>query len=110
MPPPELPDPSTAPQIIIGPDQMAGVWANFARVSHSPFEFTVDFARLDFAQSPPQGIVVSRVSLSPLFVTQLISALQDQWSKYAEKSFPPEAMPNAAIQDDPGQPPDLPDA
>ena len=28
-------------------EQMAGVWANFAAVSHSEHEFTIDFVRMD---------------------------------------------------------------
>lgn len=70
---------------------MAGVWANFARVSHSEHEFTLDFVRLDYANNPPNGIVVARVSVSPLFVTQLIDTLGDNWDKYAEKALPKEA-------------------
>lgn len=74
------------------PDQMGGVWANAAAVRHSPHEFTIDFLRCDFddqgqAQS---GVLVQRVNMSPLFVTQLISALQDNWSKYADKAMPKE--------------------
>jgi hypothetical protein len=76
--------------IQIDPHQMAGVWANFAQVSHSPYEFTLDFVRLDFTQQPPTGIVVSRVSLSPLLVSQLIEALQQNWQHYAERSLPRE--------------------
>ena len=70
---------------------MSGVWANFARVNHSPYEFTIDFARLDYdGERPVGGIVVQRVSVSPLFITQLIEALQQNWTKYADKSMPPE--------------------
>jgi hypothetical protein len=92
-------DPSVQPQIMIEPGQMAGVWANFARVSHSPYEFTLDFARLDFASQPVQGIVVARVSLSPLLVTQLIDALRINWADYAEKSMPPEVRRHATGAD-----------
>jgi Protein of unknown function (DUF3467) len=75
-------------EIFMEPAQMAGVWANYAQVSHSMHEFTIDFVRLDSTQ--PRGIVVSRVSVSPLFVTQLIEALTDNWRKYAEKAMPKE--------------------
>ncbi|HUZ38078.1 MAG TPA: DUF3467 domain-containing protein [Streptosporangiaceae bacterium] len=92
--------PAAEPQIMIDPAQMAGVWSNFARVSHSPYEFTLDFARLDFAVNPPQGIVVARVSLSPLMVTQLIEALSINWARYAEKSMPPEVQRHAETPDD----------
>jgi hypothetical protein len=69
---------------------MAGVWANFARVSHSEHEFTLDFVRIDYANKPPNGIVVARVSVSPLFVSQLIDALQSNWNEYARKALPRE--------------------
>ena len=86
------PDP-TAPGLAIAlpEDKRAGVWANFALVSHSPYEFTLDFARLEFdGEKPMGGIVVQRVSVSPLFVTQLIEALTDNWNKYAFKAMPKE--------------------
>ena len=78
------------PEIIIQPEQLAGVWANFAAVSHSPYEFTLDFVRLDFRSQPPSGIVVSRVSLSPRFIDELIQALQTNWQKYVERAMPQE--------------------
>lgn len=79
-------------QILLEPDQMAGVWANFARVNHSQYEFTLDFVRLDFGNTPLSGIVVARVSVSPLFITQLIDALESNWSRYAEKTMPMEVF------------------
>jgi hypothetical protein len=64
------------------------VWANFARVSHSPYEFTLDFARLDFSTAPDmQGVVVARVNLSPMLVTQLINALETNWASYAARAI-----------------------
>lgn len=70
---------------------MGGVWANFASVKHSQYEFTIDFARLDFEPNgDAKGVVVSRVNLSPLFVTQLIEALQTNWKMYSDKAMPPE--------------------
>ena len=84
--------PEGGPQVFMDPGQLAGVWANFAQVSHSEHEFTLDFVRLDFTGGPPgRGIVVARVSVSPLFVAQLIDALTDNWKKYAEKALPKEA-------------------
>jgi hypothetical protein len=85
------------------PDQQrGGVWANFAAVHHSEHEFTIDFVRLDYSavsdDGEMQGIVVARVGVSPLFVRQLISALEDNWSKYAKKALPREVYGD----DDPG--------
>lgn len=70
----------------VPPECQAGVWANFAAVSHSPYEFTLDFVRLSF--SGPQaghGVVVSRVNMSPLFVDQLIAALQENQALWVEQ-------------------------
>lgn len=85
----ESPQPLEA-QIFLPPERMAGVWANFAQVSHSEHEFTLDFVRLDYARQPLQGIVVARVSVSPLFVTQLLAALEQNWAEYAKKAMPQE--------------------
>lgn len=82
-------------EIRIEPHNQAGVWANFARVNHSPHEFTIDFVRLDFASQPITGIVVARVAVSPLFITQLIGALNENWRKYAAKAMPKEVRDDA---------------
>lgn len=81
------------------PDEhRGGVWANFARVAHSPYEFTLDFARLDFSSSPDlHGVVVARVNLSPMLITQLIRALESNWEAYAARAITTEV-------DDPGAP------
>ena len=48
------------------PEVMAGVYANFATVSHSDYEFTLTFSRVDHEVDADEvpGVVVSRVSLS----------------------------------------------
>ena len=63
---------------------MAGVYANFANVSHSDYEFTVTFARVDHELDEEEvpGIVVSRVNLSPRFMRELMDAMNDAWSKW----------------------------
>ena len=74
------------------PDQMGGVYANFGLVKHSIYEFTLDFVRLDFnGDVPTNGTLVQRVNLSPLFVRQLMDALEENWQAYAAKALPPEA-------------------
>jgi len=77
-------------QVHIRMEDSGGVWANFASVNHSPYEFTIDFARVDFNSDPAVGVVVSRVNLSPLFVQQLMDALSENWKTYAEKAMPKE--------------------
>jgi hypothetical protein len=66
------------------PEMMAGTYSNFANVSHSDYEFTITFARVDHEMDDEEvpGIVVSRVNLSPRFMSELLEAMQDAWSKY----------------------------
>jgi hypothetical protein len=66
------------------PEIMAGVYANFANVSHSDYEFTLTFARVEHEVDDEEvpGVVVSSVNMSPRFVRELIDALQDAWSKW----------------------------
>src|SRR2546428_13778825 len=70
--------------IHFSPEIMAGVYANFANVSHSDYEFTLTFARVEHEVDDDEvpGVVVSSVNMSPRFVRELIDALQDAWSKY----------------------------
>jgi hypothetical protein len=84
-------EPQQQPEIILQPEQMAGVWANWALVSHTEHEFTIDFVRMEGTAPPPgRGIVVARVSVSPLFITQFVDALNSNWQTYAEKALPRE--------------------
>lgn len=69
-------------QIQGDPEMRGGIWANFAMVKHSPHEFTIDFCRLDYDLEPVSGIIVQRVNMSPLFVKQLIDALNENLDKY----------------------------
>jgi hypothetical protein len=66
------------------PKQMGGHYANFANVSHSDYEFTVTFARVDHEVEDEEvpGVVVTRVNLSPKFMRELIEAMQDNYSKW----------------------------
>jgi hypothetical protein len=70
--------------IHLSPEIMGGVYANFANVSHSDYEFTVTFARVDHEVESEEvpGVVVSRVNLSPRFMRELIDAMEDNYSKW----------------------------
>ena len=70
--------------IHFSPDIMAGVYANFANVSHSDYEFTITFARVDHEVDDDEvpGVVVTRVNLSPRFMKELIDAAADAYSKW----------------------------
>ena len=70
--------------IHMDPEQLAGVYANFANITFSDYEFTITFARLDHEveQGDVPGIVVARINMSQRFTSELLTALQDAWSKY----------------------------
>ncbi len=70
--------------IQVSPEMMAGVYSNFANVSHSDYEFTITFARVDHEVEGGEipGVIVSRVSLSPRFMRELITALDDNYSRW----------------------------
>jgi len=70
--------------IHFSPEVMAGVYANFANVSHSDYEFTITFARIDHEVEEEEvpGVVVSRVNLSPRFMKELLEAMGDNYSKW----------------------------
>jgi len=69
------------------PQHMAGHYANFANVSHSDYEFTVTFARVDHEVEDDEipGVVVSRINLSPRFMRELIDAMEDNYSKWSTR-------------------------
>jgi hypothetical protein len=70
--------------IHFSPEMMAGVYANFANVSSSDYEFTITFARVDHEVEEEEvpGIVVTRVTCAPRFLRELIDALEDSYSKW----------------------------
>ena len=71
----------------MSPEVMAGAYANFANISHSEYEFTITFARLDHEVDDDEipGVVVSRINASPRFVRELIDALEDNYSKWSTR-------------------------
>jgi hypothetical protein len=73
--------------IHIEPENLAGVYANFANISFSDYEFTITFARIDHEveEGDIPGVVVSRVNLSTRFMKELLDAMQDSWSKWSAR-------------------------
>jgi hemerythrin-like domain-containing protein len=69
------------------PEKMAGEYANFANVSHSDYEFSITFARVDHEveEGEVPGVVVSRVNLSHQFMRELIDAMEDNFSKWSTR-------------------------
>jgi len=73
--------------IHFSPEIMAGVYSNFANVSHSDYEFTITFARVDHEVEDDEvpGVVVSRVNVSTRFMRELIEAMQDNYAKWSTR-------------------------
>ena len=71
--------------IHLDPEHLAGVYANFANISFSDYEFTLTFARIDHSVEEGEipGVVVARVNMSQQFTKELLDALNDSWSKYS---------------------------
>jgi hypothetical protein len=87
------------------PESMAGVYANFANIGFSDYEFTITFGRVDFDSDVSEipGVVVARVNMSAPFMRQLVEAINDPWSKWTTREGIknlPEAPPRAGDADD----------
>ena len=70
--------------IHLDPTDIAGVYANFANISFSRYEFTLTFARIEHEveEGDVPGAVVARINASPRFFEELMAALEDSWSKF----------------------------
>lgn len=62
------------------PEDLEPVYSNMARISHTPSELTVDFARMLPGQK--QMTVLTRVLLSPVGAKLLLRALTENISRY----------------------------
>ncbi|MBA2474897.1 MAG: DUF3467 domain-containing protein [Actinobacteria bacterium] len=71
--------------IHLDPEHLAGVYANFANVTFSPYEFTITFARIEHEveDGDVPGSVVTRVNMSSRFMRELLDAMEDAWSKWS---------------------------
>ena len=66
------------------PDDLAPVYSNIARISHTPSEITIDFSR--FLPGQQQMSVLVRVLLSPVGAKLLLRALNENIVRY-ESAF-----------------------
>jgi hypothetical protein len=73
--------------IHMDPENLAGVYANFANISFSDYEFTITFMRIDHEVETGDvpGVVVSRVNMSSPFMKELLEAMNDSWSKWSTR-------------------------
>jgi hypothetical protein len=68
-------------QIKVREEDLKGLYSNLMQVSHTKEEFCLDFFNL----FPPQGVLVSRIIVSPSHLKRIIMALEDNLKKYEEK-------------------------
>ncbi|MCH7604578.1 DUF3467 domain-containing protein [Patescibacteria group bacterium] len=68
-------------QIKAQDEDLKGKYSNLMQITHTKEEFVLDF----FLAVPPQGILASRVVVSPGHVKRMIKALQENIEKYEEK-------------------------
>ena len=92
------PGPERHINIHFDPEHLAGKYANFANVSHSEYEFTITFARVDHEVEDAEvpGVVVTRVNLSTRFMRELIDAMQDNYWRGQTRDSDPDAPPDVA--------------
>ncbi|MBZ9578651.1 DUF3467 domain-containing protein [Patescibacteria group bacterium] len=62
-------------------EDLKGIYSNLMQIIHTKEEFILDF----FLASPPQGILASRVIMSPGHLKRMIKALQESITKYEDK-------------------------
>ncbi len=62
-------------------EDLKGGYSNLMKIFHTKEEFILDF----FLASPPEGILASRVIMSPGHLKRMIKALQYNVGKYEEK-------------------------
>jgi len=68
-------------KIRIKDENLRGAYSNLMQILHTKEEFILDF----FFVSPPEGISVSRVIMSPGHVKRMVKALGVNLAKYEEK-------------------------
>lgn len=62
-------------------DDLKGNYSNLMQIVHTKDEFVLDF----FLVSPPQGILSSRVVMSPGHLKRMLKALEENVKKYEGK-------------------------
>ena len=85
-----LPTPPPSPSLEIPPG-LDVVYANLARISHSPADLVIDFAHI--LPGEAKAAVKARVLMSPLSAKLLVRALAENLSRY-ESAFGEINIPN----------------
>lgn len=106
---PQTPPRPASPTLVL-PADLELVYANLARIAHSPADIVVDFAHL--LPGEPQAKIRSRVVMTPLSAKLLVRALTENIARY-EAAFGEITVPtNTTLADNLfrpfQQPPDPP--
>lgn len=76
------------------PADLSAVYANFAIITHSPWEVFLDFAQI--LPNVPKARVRTRIVLTPTNAKMLLKALQDNIDRYEKQNgeikLPPRAL------------------
>jgi len=80
---PQTPPKPTGP-ILELPDNLDIVYANLARIAHSPADIVLDFAHL--LPGEPKALIRSRIVMTPLSAKLLVKALTENIARY-ESAF-----------------------
>ena len=103
-----LPTPPPSPSLEI-PSGLDIVYANLARISHSPADIVIDFAHI--LPGDTKATVKARILMSPLSAKLLVRALTENLSRY-ESAFGEINVPtNTSLAENlfrPHQPPEPP--
>jgi len=103
-----LPTPPASPSLEIPPG-LDVVYANLARISHSPADIVIDFAHI--LPGDAKAVVKARVLMSPLSAKLLVRALAENIARY-ESAFGEINVPtNTSLAENlfrPHQPPEPP--
>jgi len=62
-------------------ENLKGSYSNLMQIMHTKEEFILDF----FLVSPPEGLLASRVIMSPGHMKRMIKAIEDNLGKYENK-------------------------
>ncbi|MFN8413334.1 MAG: DUF3467 domain-containing protein [Anaerolineales bacterium] len=106
---PPLPQKPPAGPILELPQDLGIVYANLARIAHSPSDIVIDFAHILPGETTAK--IGSRIVMSPLSAKLLVRALTENIARY-EAAFGPINVPvNSTLADNlfkPFQPPEPP--
>ena len=65
-------------QVKVSDEVLKGQYANMVQVAHGQEEFILDFMNV----FPPQGIIASRIIISPAHMKRLVAAMQENIKRY----------------------------